>query len=100
MAEAPTESLSSQSNSNPAESPMPPKSSSKHTTLSQRVQALTLHATGAKISEIEAITGVKEWTFYAILSRAKRRGYVPGGPIKDEHVTNAPIPGRPKVARN
>ncbi|KAL2175089.1 uncharacterized protein P884DRAFT_63151 [Thermothelomyces heterothallicus CBS 202.75] len=95
MATIPTRSLPTKSL--PTKSSMPTKSSRKYTTLAQRVQALTLHAKGAKISEIEAITGIKERAFYTILNRAKERGYIPGGPVKDEHVANAPKSGRPKV---
>lgn len=62
----------------------------KYTTLCQRVQALTLHAMGAEMSEIEAKTGIKERVFKAILYKAEVRGYVPGGPIDDEHVVTAP----------
>ncbi|AEO57762.1 hypothetical protein MYCTH_2304326 [Thermothelomyces thermophilus ATCC 42464] len=95
----PTESIPTESiptESIPTESSVPTKSSRKYTTLAQRVQALTLHARGAKTSEIEAITGMKERAFYTMLNRAKERGYIPGGPVKDEHVANAPKSGRPK----
>ncbi len=69
----------------------------KHSTIAERAQALTLHACGTKISDIEAITGIKKETFKSLLSRAKKRGYCPGGPVKDEHVQDAPRIGRPKV---
>ncbi|KAL2173573.1 uncharacterized protein P884DRAFT_251536 [Thermothelomyces heterothallicus CBS 202.75] len=52
---------------------------------------------GVKMSEIEAKTGVKREALKSLLRRAKARGYVPGGRIKDEHVANAPKSGRPKV---
>ncbi|AEO55542.1 hypothetical protein MYCTH_36908, partial [Thermothelomyces thermophilus ATCC 42464] len=65
------------------------------TSIAQRTQALTLHSLGVKASEIEAITGMKKSALRALLLRAQKRGYVPGGPIKDEHVANAPKAGRP-----
>lgn len=69
----------------------------KETSIAQRVQALTLHAKGAATAEIEAVTGIKKDTFKALLRKAKLRGYSPGGPVKDEHVENAPRSGRPRV---
>lgn len=92
MADTSTQSIPIQSTSTG-----PTKSSCKYTKNDQRIQALTLYGTGTKISEIEAITGIKANTFYAILRRAKERGYVPGGPVKEEHVANAPKSRRPKA---
>ncbi|KAL2176989.1 uncharacterized protein P884DRAFT_201166, partial [Thermothelomyces heterothallicus CBS 202.75] len=47
--------------------------------------ALTLHSKGAKISKIEATTGIKQ------------RGYIPSRPIKDKYIINALKSRRPKV---
>ncbi|KAL2146644.1 hypothetical protein VTI28DRAFT_3143 [Corynascus sepedonium] len=52
---------------------------------------------GVKMSEIQAKTGIKPSTFYALLRKAKERGYVPGGPVKEEYVADAPKSGRPTV---
>ncbi|AEO58153.1 hypothetical protein MYCTH_36895, partial [Thermothelomyces thermophilus ATCC 42464] len=60
-----------------------------------RIQALTLHSIGVKMSKIEDKTGVKKDTLKALLRRAKARGYIPGSPIKDEHVANIPKSRRP-----
>ena len=68
----------------------------KESTIAQRVQALTLHSTGAKPPEIESVTGIKKNAFKALLRRAKDRGYQPGGRIKDEYVENGTRTGRPK----
>ncbi|KAK4248927.1 hypothetical protein C7999DRAFT_30617 [Corynascus novoguineensis] len=83
----------------PTESAVPAKSTrhGKYTSIAQRTQALTLHAMGIKHSEIEAKTGVKKEAFKSLLRRAKDRGYIPGGPVKEEHVANAPKSGRPTV---
>ncbi|AEO61168.1 hypothetical protein MYCTH_61415 [Thermothelomyces thermophilus ATCC 42464] len=80
----------------PAVTEVPP-GKGKCTTVVQRTQALTLHSMGVKTSEIEAKTGVKKEALKSLLRRAKARGYIPGGPIKEEHVANAPKSGRPKV---
>ncbi|KAK3896401.1 hypothetical protein C8A05DRAFT_20615, partial [Staphylotrichum tortipilum] len=69
----------------------------KHSTIAERTQALTLHACGTKYSEIEAITGIKAEAFKQLLRKAKQRGYLPGGPVKDEHVCDGAKSGRPKV---
>ncbi|AEO54210.1 hypothetical protein MYCTH_44903, partial [Thermothelomyces thermophilus ATCC 42464] len=59
--------------------------------------ALILYLKGAKISEIEAITRIKERAFYIILKRAKEQRYILGSPVKDKHIINALKSRRPKV---
>ena len=55
------------------------------------------YANGAKLAQIEDLTGIKKGAFHALLHKAKARGYELGGPVKDEHVQDAPRSGRPKV---
>ncbi|KAK3905184.1 hypothetical protein C8A05DRAFT_12978 [Staphylotrichum tortipilum] len=69
----------------------------KQSTIAERSQALTLHACGAKSQEIQDKTGIKQSAFYTLLRKAKSRGYIPGGPVKQEHVEDAPKSGRPKA---
>ncbi|KAK4141109.1 uncharacterized protein C8A04DRAFT_31316 [Dichotomopilus funicola] len=82
---------------------MPPTDRKQYSIIA-RVQALTLHACGTKVSDIEKITGVKKWAFMALLARAKKRGYVPGARIVYEHIqtmgaAKSPVKGgkSPKV---
>ncbi|KAK3336981.1 hypothetical protein B0T19DRAFT_338554, partial [Cercophora scortea] len=66
-------------------------------TVAERVQALCLHAVGKRVSEIEAVTGIKKEAFKQLLKRAKSRGYVVGDKIEDRFVLNAERSGRPKI---
>ncbi|KAK3379363.1 hypothetical protein B0T24DRAFT_546277, partial [Lasiosphaeria ovina] len=69
----------------------------KNYTIAERVQALTLHANGVKIPQIEAITGIKKHAFYTLLKKAKSRGYTPSDKIEERHIEDASRNGRPKV---
>jgi hypothetical protein len=69
----------------------------KHSTVAERVQALTLHAVRRSHKEIEAITGIKSDAFKQLLRRAKKRGYVVGDKIEEAFVLNGEKTGRPKV---
>lgn len=58
----------------------------KESTVTERTQALTLHASGTRLPEIKAITSIKKAPSYKFLKKAKQRGYVPGGLVLPEHV--------------
>jgi hypothetical protein len=59
-------------------------------TIVERVQALTLHSTGARSNEILRAIGMNRRTWSTILRRAKVRGYYQGGPVREEHVAYIP----------
>lgn len=53
-----------------------------------RVHALALHAAGHTRKDITRLTGYSDGGFGNLLTKAKRRGYVPGSSILLEHVVD------------
>jgi transposase len=64
-----------------------------------RAQALSMKVLGFPNAEIEAITGIQPATMYALLKKAKERGFDPeiSKKILDEHVCDSKKSGRPTV---
>lgn len=60
-----------------------------------RAQALTLYSKGVPFSEIEAVTGYRRSGFHQLRQRALDRGWVKGGKIIEDYVTDVPRSGRP-----
>ncbi|RYP20116.1 hypothetical protein DL765_002958 [Monosporascus sp. GIB2] len=63
-----------------------------------RAQALTLYGSGASFAEINRLTGYTRAGFNSLRYSAQRRGWVPGGPVRKEHVVSAARAGRPRKA--
>jgi transposase len=78
---------------------MPPKGQPRPYDIVQRAQALTLHRLGVPFNIILETTGVPKRQVYRYLETAKERGYDPSLSeiLRDEYLTNAPIPGRPRA---
>jgi transposase len=79
---------------------MPPKGQPRPSyDVAQRAQALTLHRLGVSFDTIFETTGVPKRQVYRYLETAKERGYNPSLSeiLRDEYLTNAPIPGRPRA---
>ncbi|KAG9025503.1 hypothetical protein FRB95_010087 [Tulasnella sp. JGI-2019a] len=75
---------------------MPPKRTKS--SIAPSVQALTLHAKGARNDRIKAVTSIKKESFKATLEGAKRLDtYVPRQEIMQAFVHNAQRIGRPKI---
>jgi hypothetical protein len=66
-------------------------------TITQRSQALSLHASGTARGRIEELTGYSSSGFSRLLRKAKSRGYVIGGPILPYYIEDEPRTGRPLI---
>ncbi|KAI1130642.1 hypothetical protein F5Y10DRAFT_262983 [Nemania abortiva] len=65
--------------------------------LGVRIQALTLHSEGMSRAQIAQKTGYKPGGISNLVTRAKSRGYRPGGPILLEYVQTAAGRGRKPI---
>lgn len=60
-----------------------------------RVQCIQMRVDGRSFEDIKAQTGVPRRTVLNWQKRAKERGWEPGRPIREDHVSNLPRSGRP-----
>ncbi|KJZ77084.1 hypothetical protein HIM_03405 [Hirsutella minnesotensis 3608] len=67
----------------------------KQSSMTSRAIALELYSMHRPMQEITDRTGLKHSAFYALVRKAKQRGFNRGDRVLDEYIIDAPRSGRP-----